>query len=152
MDEALLLRGGLLTVAKLGICTSWSADWIRPAITERQYHAIPFEMWLEGEGFILMQDNDLKHTRKLCQRYIKCKEEKHVLQLMSWLAQSADLNPIELVWNGVNWKVAAHLWQFLQENWTELSSVYLQCLVERMQRISEAVIAAKRYHFDESKA
>ena len=35
----------------------------------------------------------------LCQRYIKSKEEQHVLQLMFWLAQSADVNLIELVWD-----------------------------------------------------
>ena len=34
---------------------------------------------------------------KLCQRYIKSNEEKHDVQLMSWLAQSVDLHPIELV-------------------------------------------------------
>ena len=45
----------------------------------------------------------------------------------------------------------AHLKQLLQESWVELSSVYLQSLVERMQRICEAVIVAKVGHFDESK-
>ena len=29
-----------------------------------------------------------KHNSKPCQRYIESKEEQHVLQLMSWLAQS----------------------------------------------------------------
>ena len=48
---------------------------------------------LVGQGFVLMQDNDSK------QRYIKTKEEQHVLQLISWLMQSADLNSIELVWD-----------------------------------------------------
>ena len=77
---------------------------------------------------------------------------------MSWPAQSTDLNPIKLVWNELDWKVRAkqriseaHLWQLLQENWTELSSVYLQFLVVRIQRIWEAVIAAKGGHFDASK-
>ncbi len=77
---------------------------------------------------------------------------------MSWLVQSAILNPIELLWDELDRKVrakqptsAAHLWQLLQESWAELSSVYLQSLVERMLRICEAVIAAKGGHFDESK-
>ena len=41
---------------------------------------------------------------------------------MSWPAQSADLNPIELQWNELELKVrakqptsAAHLWQLLME-------------------------------------
>ena len=75
---------------------------------------------------------------------------------MSWPVQSADLNPVELVWDELERKVrakqpisAAQLWQFLQESWKELSSIYLQSLVERMQRICEAVIVAKGGHFYE---
>ena len=54
---------------------------------------------------------------------------------MSWLAQSADINPIELVWDELVQKVrakqptsATHFWQLLQKSWVELSSVYLQSL------------------------
>ena len=61
---------------------------------------------------------------------------------MSGPAQSADLNPIELVWGELDGKVrakqvmgAAYLWHLLQESWSELSSVSLQSLVERMPRI-----------------
>ena len=36
------------------------------------------------------------HATRLCQRYIKSKEEQHVFHPMSRLVQSADLNPIEL--------------------------------------------------------
>ena len=49
-------------------------------------------MQLVGEGFVLMQDNDAKHTSKLCQMYIKSKEEQ----------QSADLNTIELGWDEID--------------------------------------------------
>ena len=72
---------------------------------------------------------------------------------MSCLAQSADLNLIELVWDEFDRKVRAkqsisvtHIWQLLQESWKELSSIYLQSLVERMPRICEAVIVAKGGH------
>ena len=140
MEVALLWCRGLLLIAKL------------------QHHTIPYRTQLVGQGFILMQDNDPKHTSKLCQMYFKSKEEQHILQLMSWPAQSADLNPIELVWDELDWKVkakqptsATHLWQLLQESWAELSSVCIQSLMERMQRICEAVIAAKWGYFDETK-
>ena len=76
---------------------------------------------------------------------------------MSWPAQSVDLNLIKLVWDELDWKVrvkqptsAAHFWQLSPENWAELFSVYLQSLVERMQRICEVVIVAKVGCFDES--
>ena len=41
------------------------------------------------------------------QRYIKSKEEQHVLQLVSWPAPSADLNPIELMWDELDQNVRA---------------------------------------------
>ena len=66
------------------------------------------------------------------------KEKQHALQLISLLAQSANLNPIQLVRDELDQKVrakpgtsATHLWQLLPESWAELSSVYLQSLVER---------------------
>ena len=48
-----------------------------------------------------MQENDPKHTSKL---YIKSKKEQQVVQLVSWQAQSVDLNSIELVWNELDRK------------------------------------------------
>ena len=72
-----------------------------------QHHAIPFGTGLLGKIYVLMQDNDPKHTCKLCQRYIKSKEEQHIHQLMPWLVQSEDLNPIDLVWDELDWKVRA---------------------------------------------
>ena len=38
---------------------------------------------------------------------------------------------------------ASHHWQLLQKSWVELSSVYLQSLMERMPRIYEAVITKR---------
>ena len=63
-----------------------------------QHHTIPSGMGLVSQGFVLMQDNDPKQTTsKFCQRDIKSKEEQHVIQLMSRLVQSTDLNPFELM-------------------------------------------------------
>ena len=45
------------------------------------HHAIPSGTQLVSQVFVLLQDNDSKHTSKLCQRYIKSKEKQHVLQL-----------------------------------------------------------------------
>ena len=96
------------------------------------HHVMPYGTRLGNQGFVLMLDNDPKHTNKLCQRYIKTKKEQHVLQLTSWRSQSAVLNPIELVWDEFDRKVrakqptsVAYLWQLLHESWKELSSVYL---------------------------
>ena len=40
-----------------------------------QHHAIPSGIQLVNQGFVLMQDNDPRHTDKFSQRYIKSKEE-----------------------------------------------------------------------------
>ena len=77
---------------------------------------------------------------------------------MSWQAHSEYLTPTEPFWDKLDRKFqdkqptsAAHLWQQLYESWAELSSVYFQSFGERMLRTSEAVIAAKGGHFDESR-
>ena len=64
-----------------------------------QHQAILSGTRLVGQGFVHMQNNDPKYTNKLCQRYIKSKEEQHVLRLMLWSVQSMDLNPIEIEWD-----------------------------------------------------
>ena len=40
-----------------------------------QHHVISSETGLLGEGFVFMQDNGPQNTSKLCQRYIKSKED-----------------------------------------------------------------------------
>ena len=102
-----------------------------------QHQAIPSGTRFVEQGFVLMQDNDPKRTSKLYQRYIKSKEKRHVLQMISWPAQSADLNTIELVCDEIDRKIrakqptsAAHLWQLLLESWAELFSVFLQSSVK----------------------
>ncbi|MDW1631377.1 transposase, partial [Vibrio sp. Y176] len=123
-----------------------------------QRHAIPSGLRLVGQRFTLQQDNDPKHTSKLCQRYLAKKEEEGTLRMMTWPAQSPDLNPIELVWDELDRKVknkqptsAANLYEMLTEAWEEISSDYLMKLIARMPRVCEAVIKAKGGYFDESK-
>ena len=120
-----------------------------------QHHAIPSGTRLVNQGFVLMQGNDLEHTRKLCQKYIKRKEDQPVLQLMSWPAQSADINPLN--WCGMNLtknpelnnsQVQLTSGNSCKKVGKNLSLFYLQYLVEIMPRVYEAVIAAKRGHFD----
>ena len=70
---------------------------------------------------------------------------------MSWPAQSADVNPIELVLDKLYRKVRAKQLSSATHIWEDLSLVYLLSLREKMLRICEAVIVPKRVHFDESK-
>ena len=107
-----------------------------------QHHVLLSGIRHEAQGYVPWNDNDTMYPSKLGQRYIKSKEELHVLQLMSCPVQSADLNPIEQVWDELDRKLrtkqptrAAYHWQLLQESWVELSSVSRQSFVERMPKI-----------------
>ncbi|KAL6484791.1 hypothetical protein MHYP_G00068360 [Metynnis hypsauchen] len=87
-----------------------------------QRHAIPSGLRLVGRSFIFQQDNDPKHTSRLCKGYLTKKESDGVLRQMTWPPQSPD--PIEMVWGELDRRVKAkgptsakHLWELLQDCW-----------------------------------
>jgi len=47
----------------------------------------------------MQQDNDPKHTSKLCSNYLHRKEKSGELKMMVWPPQSPDLNPTKLLWD-----------------------------------------------------
>lgn len=119
-------------------------------------HALPSGRRLIGDNFWLQQDNDPKHSSKLCREYLKSKEQRKIVQNMIWPAQSPDLNPIELLWDELDRKVREscpkskpHLWTLLQTTWESLPCETLNKLIERMPRICEAVIKNKGNYFNE---
>uniref|UniRef100_A0AAZ3SPW2 Transposase Tc1-like domain-containing protein n=1 Tax=Oncorhynchus tshawytscha TaxID=74940 RepID=A0AAZ3SPW2_ONCTS len=58
-----------------------------------QQYAIPSGLHLLGLSFVFQQDND-KHTSRLCKGFLAKKEGDGVLHQMTWPPQSVDLNPI----------------------------------------------------------
>ena len=123
-----------------------------------QRHAIPCGRCLIGANFLLQQDNDPKHSSKLCNNYVGKKQSAGILSIMEWPAQSPDLNPIELLWEQLDCMVRkkcpssqSNLWEVLQEAWGEISSDYLKKLKTRMPKVCKAVIAANGGFFDKSK-
>ena len=58
-----------------------------------------------GQEIVLMQDNHPKHTAKLCQKYVKQRGKAYPSNDVS--VQSADLNPVELLWAVLDRKVRA---------------------------------------------
>ena len=64
-----------------------------------QRYAIPSGLHFVGPSFVFQQDNDAKHTSRLCKGYLTKKESVGILHQKTWSPQSLDLNPIEMVWN-----------------------------------------------------
>ena len=124
-------------------------------ITHKWLPLMEFHIWMY-QGW---PTNLHKSVLSSCfQRYIKSKEEQHILQLMSWSAQSVDLNPIELVGYELVRKGrakqlfhVAYLWLFLLESWEEISSVFFQFFGWKNPKNLWSSDSGQRSHFDESK-
>ena len=96
---------------------------------------------------IFQQDNDSKHTNKKAQTWFK----NHGFQLLQWLAQSPDLNPIEHLWTHIKRRIeedkeppnSVHkLWDRIQEEWDKVEPDVCQNLIESMPRRLNAVLKA----------
>lgn len=123
-----------------------------------QENAVPNGLSLIGKGFTLQQDNDPKHSSKLCRGYVSELEKQKKLVNMEWPAQSPDLNPIELLWDELDRNVRKmrpvnhnHLWECLQACWQSIGEETLKKLINRMPRVCKAVIYANGGYFEEAK-
>ena len=74
---------------------------INGTMDQIQYHNIMSDVKLPyaninlAADWILQQDNDPKHTTKSVKHWFQTSN----VRVLEWLAQSADLNPIENLWN-----------------------------------------------------
>ena len=48
------------------------------------HHGVPSGLRLVDQGFVYQQDNNPKHTSKLCKNYLDKKEDEGKLQKLDW--------------------------------------------------------------------
>jgi hypothetical protein len=105
----------------------------------------------DSSNIIFQQDNDPKHKSHKATNYL----EDQDITVLSWPAQSPDLNPIEHLWNHLKRKLGGYeiepkgileLWERVQVEWDKIEPEVCQNLIESMPRRVAAVLKAKGGH------
>jgi transposase len=103
---------------------------------------------LRVEDIIFQHDNDPKHASKLATDCLI----KNKISLLSWPAQSPDMNPIEHIWGYLKKRLADYsnfpegvneLWSRVEHEWEAISSAFCCNLIDSMPKRIHAVLKAK---------
>ena len=104
-------------------------------------------MWYPCCRLILMtlqQDNATSHTARSMRDFL---QDRNVRVGQPWPAKSSDLNPIEHVWDVLDWReISGNLQGALWEEWGNISQQELANLVQSMRRRCTAVLNAAGGH------
>lgn len=97
----------------------------------------PFSFESMPVNWIFMHDNDPKHASNIVKDWLLDEQ----IDVLTWPAQSPDLNPIEHLWNDVKVKIGQKkfknsndLWAGIKEAWYSIPQSRCQKLVESLPR------------------
>ncbi len=103
---------------------------------------------LDEEKIVFQHDNDPKHTAKKVKEHL----DNQKFNVLTWPAQSPDMNPIEHLWVHLKRELNKYpvpatgllsLWERVQEVWEAITPQICLNLISSMPRRMESVIKAK---------
>jgi hypothetical protein len=106
------------------------------------------DLGINKKEVYFQQDNDPKHTSSMAKAWFKKKK----VDLLDWLPNSPDMNPIKNCWNYLDRQVhsrsplphnAEEFWVALQEEWALIEEDYILKLIHSMPAWVQALIEAK---------
>lgn len=103
---------------------------------------------LDSSDYIFQHDGDSKHTSNLAKNWLL----DHNIKVLTWPAQSPDLNPIKHLWALLKRQLArydtvpngtAQLWERARYEWEQITAEDCLGLIESMPERIAAVLKAK---------
>lgn len=139
-------------------CFSW--DGVGPLVLVEQTMnseayvnvlANNFIPWIRNGQGILQQDGATSHTAQYTTWWL----ESHSIQVLDWVSQSPDLNPIENLWDHLDRQIRKRkplpvskqeLINAAQEEWANISVETVRHLILSLPRRVKEIIVAKGRH------
>ena len=115
------------------------------------HHMSPYVKELEektGQKIIFQQDNDPKHACGKVKRYLTNKG----LEVLDWISQSPDINPIENGWRQLKQRIAKRqrkaknldeVFEMAKAEWNSITLESFRTLIESMPSRCQAVSMPK---------
>ena len=106
---------------------------------------------MNTDQIVFQHDNNSKHMAQLIQQWL----EDYKIEILSWPAQSPDLNPIEHLWSDVKRRLynlskkitnKEYLQNQLEKIWNSIEyEIVINLIITMLERIADVIKAKGRY-------